>query len=398
MPQIPLIISFILRGLGFNTKKLNFEKDLKELEISEQDSEEIEITLKKDDVKLKRNIHRFFREFKYYVKENKFIFIILCVIVISLLIFGIYKSLPTIVDRNYNQGDNFIINNLNYKIEDSIITNLNYKGDYLDNKKYYVVVRMTVENTTNDSVVLDYNNFRLIVNNKYIYPIIDKSRNFIDYASDYYSEEIKANSNNTYSIVYEIDESELKKNYKIKIFNGSTVEKKLKIAKYNYINITPIVINKIIKEQAINLNEEISFLNSNLGNTKLTLSNAIITDKYYYNYNYCVKENCSNYKDIINIDYTVNDTTLIVMDYKYEIDNTVPFYKYSKSINTFAKTFMKVKYLDNNNEEVYADIKEVTPNKLKDKIVIETTNEIKNSNQVEISIIIRNKEYSVRIK
>ena len=38
-----LVIAFI-RGFGFNVKKFNFEKDLKELDITEEDREEIEIS------------------------------------------------------------------------------------------------------------------------------------------------------------------------------------------------------------------------------------------------------------------------------------------------------------------------------------------------------------------
>ena len=55
LPQIGFIIAFFIRGFGLNISKFNFKEDLKDLEVSSEDSEEIEITLKKDDVKLKRN-------------------------------------------------------------------------------------------------------------------------------------------------------------------------------------------------------------------------------------------------------------------------------------------------------------------------------------------------------
>ena len=79
------------------------------------------------------------------------------------------------------------------------------------------------------------------------------------------------------------------------------------------------------------------------------------------------------------------------MDYKYEIDNTVPFYSTSSNINTFIKTFMKIKYINEDKKTTYAKIKNVTPNKLKNKIVIETSNEIQKSDEIEVSITIRNK-------
>lgn len=398
IPQIPLIINYLIRGLGFNIRKFNFEQDLKELEIEEQDDEEVEITLKRDNVKLQRNINRFFREFKYYIKENKFIFTIICIVVVLLIAFLIYKAFPEIVDNNYNQGELFQINNLSYKIEDSIITNLDYKGDYLDQEKYYLVIKISIENATNENITIDYNNFRLVLNDSYVYPTMDKGRNFIDYAMDYYNKEIKANSSGIYSMVYEINESDLKKNYEIKISNGSTIADDLMIGRHNYVSISPIVINKVSVTGSVNQNEEINFTNSNLGDTKLTLSNPIITDRYIYNYEHCIKDNCTNYKDIVSIDYTTNDSVLIVMDYIFELDNTIPFYNYSNNINTFVKTFMKVKYIDRDNKEKYASIKNVTPNKLKNQIVVEVTNKVQESSEIYISLIIRNKEYLVKIK
>jgi len=398
IPQISLIIMYLFRGLGFNIKKFNFEQDLKELEIEENDDEEVEITFKRDNVKLQRNINRFIREFKYYVKENLFIFSIICIVLLGLLGFLIYKAFPEIIDKEYNQGEKFDINGITYKIEDSIITNLDYKGEYINSNKYYLVMRVSIENITNKNVELDYNDFRLVLNNRYVYPSLDKGRNFIDYAKDYYNKEIKANSSGIYSMVYEINESDLKKNYEIKIANGSAVADDLLIGKHNYITISPIVINKINTELKVNQNEEINFANSNLGNTTLTLSNPIITDKYIYDYEYCINSKCEIYKDIVNINYTINNSILIVMDYKYDIDNTVPFYSTSSNINTFIKTFMKIKYINEDKKTAYAEIKNVTPSKLKDKIVIETSNVIQKSEELEVSIIIRNKEYLIKLK
>jgi len=397
-PQIYLIIMYLLRGLGLNIKKFNFDQDLKNLKIEEQDNEEVEITLKNNNVKLIRNIKRFFREFKYYVKENKFIFSIIFIILIVLSGYLIYNSFPEIIDKEYIQGETFVINNLNYKIEDSIITNLNYNGDVIKDNKYYLVVRLSVENKSNASIPIDYNNFRLEINDNYSYPLLDKGQNFIDYAKDNYSKEIKANTSGIYSIIYEIKEKELRKSYEIKIANGSTISDNLIVGRHNYIKISPIVINKVNTEITVNQNEEINFSNSNLGNTKITLSNAEITNKYVYDYESCVNNICNTYKDIININNNSNNKTLIIMDYKYEFDYDVPFFTHSTTFNTLISTFMKLKYKNDENKFVYEKIENVTPTKLKKKIAIETTNKINNSSEVYLSFVIRNKEYLISLK
>jgi len=395
--QIPLIILFLIRGLGFNIKQFNFQQDLKELEIDSNDNEEVEVTFKGDTVKLKRNARRFRREFIYYVKENNFFVSIILIALFIYIVYILFNALPEIVDKEYKQGDAFTSYGLNYNIEDSIITNIDYKGDTFENDTYYIVAKLHIKNTTEDSITFDYNSFRLQVKKDYLYPIVDKNINFIDYAEVNNSKNIKANSEQTYSLVYKLDSTKVKKNYNIKIDNGSILSKNIIVGRYNYVTITPIIINSVSTENNINIGNELSFLNSNLRNSTLTLSNPEITDRYIYEYVSCVKSNCEKYKDLITIDYTKNNKTLIVMDYKYYISKDAIFYKYSTSIKTFIDTFMKVKYKIND-EYKYANAKNATPIKMEDKIAIETTNEIKKASEIYISITIRNKEYLIKMK
>jgi hypothetical protein len=72
LPSYIFIVICFIRGIGFNLKKFNFSKDIKELQIDEKDSEEIELTLGHNNYKYMRFIRRTIREAKYYILENKF--------------------------------------------------------------------------------------------------------------------------------------------------------------------------------------------------------------------------------------------------------------------------------------------------------------------------------------
>ena len=397
IPQILFFVSFLIRGLGFNIKKFNFQEDLKELEISEKDNEEVEITFKKDGTKLRRNFRRFSREFKYYVKENKFMVIIAILITVLISIFIIYKSIPEKYDQEFKQGESFTIDFLNYNVLDSIVTNIDYNGNIFDDNTYYVIAKLSVENLNNDNFKFDYNNFRLEINNNYVYPSKDKGVNFIDYAENYTSNTIKRQSKQTLLLVYKIDKDEIKNNYKIKISNGSVYNEKGNISKFNYIKITPVLIDKVINEKTVDLNTEVVFKNSNLGDSSITLSNPIITDKYIYNYQLCQNDKCNNYKDVINVDIMNKNSKLLILDYKYNLSEEIPFYKVSTNINGFIKHFIKIKYRKEENILI-SEVKDVTPAKLKNKIVLETTNEINDAKEIYVSIVIRNKEYLIKIK
>lgn len=397
VPQIFFIITFILRGFGLNINKFNFEKDIKELEVTSEDNEEVELTFKKDGVKLKRNIRRYFREFSYYLKENRLIVSIIGVILTILFVILIINLFPKKVDSNYKQGNIFTYDNITYSLKDSIITNLNYQGDLISKDKYYLVVVLNIKNNSSEDKSLDYNNFRLELNDNNLYPILDKGLNFVDYAEYYSGTLIKGNSSFDYSLVFELNKDDIKNNYKIKFASGSTLNENIMVGKYNIITITPSVINKVINTGNYNLNEEVSFINSNLGNTSIKLNNPEITNKYIYNYESCYNDKCNTYKDIINLDYTKTDKTLLVLDYEYNIDNNVPFYKTSQTINGFINYFIKVKYIIDENA-YYSSVSNSTPSKLNNKIVLETTNKINSADNVYLSIIIRNKEYLVTIK
>ena len=397
IPQLFFIIVFILRGFGLNINKFNFEKDIRELEIESEDNEEVEITFKNDGAKLKRGIRRYFREFSYYLKENKLIVSIIGVILGILLIILLFNLFPKKVDSNYKQGNVFNYNGITYSLKDSIITNLNYRGELINKDKYYLVVVLNIKNNNSEDKSLDYNNFRLEIDDKNIYPVLDKGLNFIDYAEYYSGTLIKANANFDYSLVFEINKDEIKNNYKIKFASGNILQDKIRVGKYNNITITPSIINKANKIGTYNLDEVVTFINSNLGNTNIKISNPEITNKYLYTYESCYNDKCSTYKDIVNLDYTKTDKTLLVLDYEYNVDQNVPFYKTSQTITGFINYFVKIKYIKDGNE-YYSNVSNSTPKNLNGKIVLETTNNISNADNIYFSIIIRNKEYLITVK
>ena len=81
-----------IRSLGFDVKKFNFKSDLKELEITDKDSEEIELNLNFQTYKAERTIRRFIRELKYYYLENKKVIYIIGAALVIILGFLIYKN------------------------------------------------------------------------------------------------------------------------------------------------------------------------------------------------------------------------------------------------------------------------------------------------------------------
>ena len=70
--QYYFIACMLIRGLGFDIKRFNFNKDLEEFQLSQQDNEEVEVTFEGNSEDLKRRGRRSIRELRYYYIENKY--------------------------------------------------------------------------------------------------------------------------------------------------------------------------------------------------------------------------------------------------------------------------------------------------------------------------------------
>ena len=91
-PQFIFIIVLAIRALGFNVKQFNFKNDLKELEITDSDNEEVELNINFQTYKFERSLRRILRELKYYLKENKIVIMVITLILIGIFGFMFYKN------------------------------------------------------------------------------------------------------------------------------------------------------------------------------------------------------------------------------------------------------------------------------------------------------------------
>ena len=81
----------ISRAIGFNISRFDFNNDILQFDLSEEDNAEFEVVVDFDVNDLKRNAQKKARYFKYFLKENKSIIIwTSAIIVVSLGIYGVF--------------------------------------------------------------------------------------------------------------------------------------------------------------------------------------------------------------------------------------------------------------------------------------------------------------------
>ena len=218
--QYIIIAIMLIRGLGFDIKKFNFNKDAIELNLNASDSEEIEVNTQIDTTNVMRVVRKNGRELSYFYKEFKIY--ILVIIVILLIFLGIrFYNYASAKYAIYNENDKLGTVNI-VTIKDSYYINK-------DNHNYIVVNFDIFRNGTREQ--FNINNLELLINNNKYLPNKNICNTFNKYGICYKKQYITRDEKN-YIAVYEIEGNIKNKNYILyKEFYESTYKVKLNIKK-----------------------------------------------------------------------------------------------------------------------------------------------------------------------
>lgn len=402
VPQYIFIAMTLARGLGFNVKKFNFEKDLEELKIERSDYEEIEITASADSYKVKRRIRRLFREFKYYLLENKFIF----VIVIAIILVGIgfyvhFNRKPQ--NRIYKPGEIVSVNGISFKVVETYRTKIDYKGEVIKPNKEYILVLVEAKNITDKKRKLQRKDFNLVTSNYSIRPSFVKDEYFFDIGKSYSVDMLYPGENNKFMLVFETEKGKLEKGKSKKV--KPIKEYIFKLNSERNIAENSNIILKIkdyrnkIKTNNFNIGEEIKFEGSTLEKGKIIVESFEIGDSFDTNFDYYIDEKrFTGTKHIIpkNIGGILN--TVLKLKVSYFPNDKAYSYKYINTISNFIRKFCKIEYQINGEVKLSkVEVLYESKNNI-GEIYLSVPEEIKNSDKAYIVIAIRDIKNLIKIK
>lgn len=396
-PQFIFVIIMGIRALGFNVKQFDFKSDLKELEITDEDSEEVELNINFQTYKAERFIRRFIREFYYYYMENKLVVNIIFGVIVAITIFLGFKSYEKI-RYTYDVGEAFTYNGFKITVEDSILTNINYKGEEIVDGNYYLVLKLNIANLSGTNATLDYNSLKIYVNGDYVDPKLDIGNHFIDYGNPYMGRNFTIGASGTYIIPYILTKDQVKSSYRLSIYTGSAKKSKNFMAITYNVTMHPKRIMDVDVVREANVNDTVSFSSTFLGNTSLAIKSIDINSRYEYTYQSCYRDNCRDYTGLVTTN-TANqmNQTLLIMDYDLKLDKDSDSYMNISDIGEFSEAFMSVEYNLYDNW-IESKIDYVTPNRVKDKLILETNGQIEYATEANLVITIRDRCYKIKIK
>lgn len=397
--QFVIAVLTFVRATGFNIKQFDFEKDLQELNITEEDREEVEVGLEIDSDKFKRKLRRRMRHIKYAYLENKLLFSIGIIIVVGLLGYGIYTK-SGLNEKKYKQGEYFYTSNFVMQIEDSYITNTDYKLKRLDKNKTLVILKIKIKNKYTIPVKLETARAELRVGDSSYYPIKKYIHDMIDFGNVYDNKKITAKEEN-YILCYEVPSNYLDKQMSFKYVDSIYGNKRKKEVTYVNVKVNPknLIDKKITKEYK--LGDTIDFLDSPLKGITLKINSFDIQKEYKLSYNFCaIAGECyQSYEYLKPVNLLNYDQILMKLNINYQNKNEHINNAYSK-VDNFISKFARIEYKINDKAYTLSNLKSVKPKKVTvgNDYYFEVKDDIKNANEIYIVFEIRNNIYKYNLK
>ena len=370
--QFVFVVFSVLRAIGFDVKKFNFRQDIADLQIAELDDEEVEVSFEVDKHKLNRKFQRKIRNTSYIFRENKFI-IILIIVLLIVGISGKFLLDYFIFDPVYKENKVIELDKYNIVVNRSYITEKDYLGNIISNKYKYIVVDTTIINRIVDNK-FDIDKLSITVNNISYEPVTNLYVDFIDIGNGYKEQILSTGKQNNYIFVFRIPKEVNANNTVLKYITGITYDKNNNSNnKYQKIKLNLIDDNK---KTVINKNlNEVTIIDD----SKINIKEYSIGNSFEYKYNFCTSSNeCveSTSKVIKN---GSNSTVLRLVT-----DTTL-----SDGVNSSIST----------EPEYFAKFGSIVDNKYNDsEIFFEVSNEITTADSITFEFSIRNIRYSYKLK
>ena len=378
--QIPAIIVFVIRVFGVDINKFQFNLDEEFLELSEDDREEVEISLHFDKNSFIRFFKKTFRHLSYFYVEHKRICNILVGIVGILLLYQVGHFI-FITNKSYSEGDFYSANGYTIKVNESYFTNKDYAGNVISNNSNFVVVNVTLKNKSSARTIkLDNFHLKSGISD---FTTTEKTfaKEFQDLGSTYESvKELKKDEMATFIIVFKVDKNIKKDSFVLYYQEKGGILRKIKL------NLKDI--SKIEDKGTIELGEEIQFNIQNkkqvfsldsyafLKTADYTIRNCNTTECYVEKENYTAGE---GYK-VLKIDFASNN---------FE----------GKEMVDFSSEYGKIVYIDNSKMEQFVEFKYPIQKKALGKYLYTLIpEEVEQATSISIVYTIRNEKYTYKLK
>ena len=378
-------VFFIVRGMGLNFKKFDFNSDISKININESDKEEFEVNIEVDLDESKRRRKKKLRLFKYYYLEHKFL-INLCIFVFIVVVFLSSFLIYQKINKVNKEGVVYSASKFNFKVNNTTILNTDYRGKKITDN-YLVVVNTNIYSSLS-SVSLYLEDFSLKIEGVVFKPT-KKYSNYLYDLGVLYNEEILTSEGNDYLFVFEVPEKYLESKFDF-IYNNEGNTTKIRLDPKD------LVTSKVTQSKKIT--EEMDFSDT-LGDIKFKINSFDIQNKYLLNYNYCVKNNeCLLSYEYLTPSIDKNfDKVIMRLDVDYKSGNESNVKSFYKLFSNFASLNYQIGGIWYSQNNSFEEIKSSKVNN-KNNVYIGVNEQVLNASSIKIVFNIRDSKYEYLLK
>ena len=370
--QYASIVVVLFRGLGFDIKKFDFAGDLIDLNLTEHDMEEIELSIGEAHG-VDRKIHRRVRELKYYYLENKVFISIFFLIVIVASIVGIVLNVE-VINKKFKEGETFSLGNYQLMVSNTFVTSRDvHNNDFLlDNGHTFVVVRMLMASSgtskfNTSGMLLRIGNKNYSSDSKYASRFSD-----LGYA---YRDNRKVKGQGSYIFIFDVDSSLIHNDMILDYAGEKTVM------------LSPIFLDEVNKETEYHVGDTINFSSSPLGRGNFAITEVDIKEKFSYAYEYDVMGK----KNTANLTISSSDNNIVLfLKIKSSLFGDYTDYSF---LNEFGKLKYKI-----DDDVLTSNVSDKTPKSYGGGVYLAVDKDISQASKIWYEIIIRNCKYKYYIK
>ena len=360
--SVPILIMSLIRSIGFNIKQFNFSKDIKELEITDKDSEEFEILIGQNNYKYFRKIRKTIRETRYAILEHLFIITIAVagVVIVGAVSFGYkyYKDHKVVANSEIST-----VNGVYYVVNNTYVTARNLNGKQIKSNSKYVIVNISMKNMTSTEKLVDLNVFSIQTGRLIYRPITFLQSEFNDlgvYIKD--KTVIPNDSFLTGIIIFEIPLSMNVSNFTLKVFKDYKASKDEFTFNFEKFAANGYILDEDIKEEEIEIGTKYDSALFRDNKVNFSINKAYLADAFNDKYVICETEDkCITKTQLIKPEKLTNNTMLVV-DYAGSVNSDASYYAAINDMDSFFNSFSHVEYVvgvekfSSNGEVIRTDI------------------------------------------
>jgi len=385
--QLISTIIVAIRATGFNIKKFDFSKDLKELEIEDVDNEEFEVNVDLNSDETKRKFNRILRHTKYIYKENKFVLLFLLFIAIGIGSISIYLNVG-VYNKIYVKGEAFSTTYFTMQLGEAYSSNTDYRGNVLYEEESLLMIHVNIRK--NIAIEKEFDSARLILEideHKFHHQTIYDEQLF-DIGNIYKKQDIPT-SFTDYVFVYKVPTDFLDEEIRLVYTDYNGKEIKLKL------NSTSLLGN--IKETEHNIMEVIDLKESVLKDTQIRIDSLLVGDVFRVDYEYCLEVCYPSYEYIRPTISGNVSKTLLKINGQILGEGSSNY----ENLSSFIKSFGYLEYqIEGQTKMTNLNTKTLLPAKttVRDEYYIEVPREVSVAEKMNLVFKIRNKTYKYIVK